>query len=73
MYVEILKINSSPRPAMTTVFTTTKTISAAGSTVSQQFSRFTTMHHTSGVSPVMSTTSGVNNVSQLPQGVLICS
>ena len=67
---EILEaFSSSPVPATTTEFTTTQ-ISTVSGTIGQQFSGFTTVHHTSSVSSVKHTTSGIDNVPQLLQGVL---
>ena len=51
---------------MTTEFTTTQ-INSINTTDSQQFSRYTTLHHTSSVSSVKHTTASDINITQLPQ------
>ena len=61
---------------MTTTFTTTQTkrLSTVSTTVNQQFTRLTTVHHTSSVSSLRPTTTSVNSITQLPQlrqGVLM--
>ena len=79
-YTEILETLSSSSPVpmdvMTTTFTTTQTIrlSTVSTTVSQQFTRSTTVHHTSSVSSLRPTITSVNSITQLPQlrqGVLM--
>ena len=69
-YAEILEtLSSSSVSVMTkTEFTTTQ-ISTVSAIVSQQCGRSTTVHHTSSVSSVICTTTTVNNVTQLRQGV----
>ena len=74
---EILETLSSSSPipvaVMTTTFTTTQTtrLSTVSTTVSQQFPRPTTLHHTSSVSSLRPTTTSVNSITQLRQGVLM--
>ena len=51
---------------MTMEFTSTQ-INTIGTTDSQQFSRYTTLHHTSSVLSVKHTTANVINITQLPQ------
>ena len=58
---------SSPIPVMTT----DQIISTVSTTVSQQFTRSTTVHHTSSVSSVKPTTTSATNVTQLRQGVML--
>ena len=74
LYAEILEALSSspPAPAMTTKFTATQ-ISTVSATISQQFFRSTKVYYTSSFSPVSvsSTTTKLNNTTQLPQGVLL--
>ena len=79
-YTEILETlsSSSPLPmdVMTTTFTTTQTtrLSTVSTTVSQQFTRSTTVNHTTSVSSLGPTTTSVNSITQLPQlrqGVLM--
>ena len=76
--IEILETlsSSSSIPVMTTTLTTTQFTNTVSTTVSQQFTRSTTVHHTSSVSSVRPTTTSVNSITQLPgpelrQGVLI--
>ena len=52
---------------MTTIFTNTNT------TISQQSTGSTTVHHTSCVSSVKATTTSVSSIVQAPQGMLTCS
>ena len=67
LYAEILEaVSSLPVLTMTTAFTTTQ-INVISTTDSQQFSRYTTLHHTSSVSSVKHTTASVINITQLPQ------
>ena len=54
-------------PIMTTIFTNTNT------TISQQSTGSTTVHHTSCVSSVKATTTSVSSIIQAPQGMLMCS
>ena len=77
---EILETLSSSSPipvdVMTTTFTTTQTtrLSTVSTTVSQQFPRSATVHHTSSVSSFRPTTTSVNSITQPPQlsqGVLM--
>ena len=76
---EILETLSSSSPipvaVMTTTFTTTHArLSTVSTTVSQQFPRSTTVHHTSSVLSLRPTTTSVNSITQLPQlrqGVLM--
>ena len=67
LYVEILEAlsSSSSMPIMTTIFTNTNT------TISQQSTGSTTVHHTSCVSSVKATTS-VSSIIQAPPGMLTC-
>ena len=69
LYVEMLEAlsSSSSMPIMTTIFTNTNT------TVSQQSTGSTTVHHTSCVSSVKATTTSVSSITQPPQGMLTCS
>ena len=76
--IEILETlsSSSSIPVMTTTLTTTQFTNTVSTTVSQQFTRSTTVHHTSSVSSVRLTTTSVNSITQLPgpqlrQGVLM--
>ena len=58
---------------MTTTFTTTQT-TRLSTAASQEFTRSTTVHHTSSVSLLRPTTTSVNRITQLPQmrqGVLM--
>ena len=67
LFAEILEAFSSlPVLTMTTEFTTTQ-MNTISTTDSQQFSRYTTLHHTSSVSSVKHTTASVINITQLPQ------
>ena len=54
-------------PIMTTIFTNTNT------TISQQSTGSTTVHHTSCVSSVKTITTSVSSIIQAPQGMLTCS
>ena len=66
LLAEILETFSSlPVLTMTTEFTAH--INFISTTDSQQFSRYTTLHHTSSVSSVKHTTASVINITQLPQ------
>ena len=61
---------------MPTTFTTTQTtrLNTVSTTVSQQFTRSTTVHHTSSVSSLRPAATSVNSITQLPQlrqGVLM--
>ena len=76
--IEILETlsSSSSIPVMTTTLTTTQFTNTVSTTVSQQFTRSTTVHHTSSVSSVRPTTTSVNSITQLSrpqlrQGVLM--
>ena len=64
LYVEILETlsSSSSIPIMTTIFTNTNT------TISQQPTGSTAVHHTSCVSSVKATTTSVSSTVQAPQG-----
>ena len=71
---EILETLSSSSPTPVATFTTTQTTSTVSTTVSQQFIRSTTVHHTSSVPSVRPITTSVNSITQLPQlrqGVLM--
>ena len=67
--IEILETlsSSSSIPVMTTTLTTTQFTSTVSTTVSPQFTRSTTVHHTSSVSSVRPTTTSVNSITQLPE------
>ena len=66
-YTEILEaLSSSSMPIMTTIFTNSTTTT----TISQQFTRSTAVHHTSSVSSVKPTKTHGSNITQSPQGLL---
>ena len=69
LYIEILETlsTSSSVPIMTTIFTNTNT------SISQQSTGSTTVHHTSCVSSVKATTTSVSSTIQAPPGMLTCS
>ena len=69
LYVEILEAlsSSSSMPIKTSIFTNTNT------TISQQSTGSTTVHHTSCVSSVKATTTSVSSIIQAPQSMLTCS
>ena len=64
-YVEILEaLSSLSMPTTTTTFANSTTV------INQQFTRSTTLHHTSSVSSVKPTTTHISTITQSPQGLL---